>query len=286
MATARVRIKLGGGVAVAVALAFAFVGGHRLPPSAEASEVGERCVEGAALARSVVAIARYFGGPRRDHSGREIVGERATAWFYTSDRYLVTAAHFASDIAQGWHAVELSQAVGEGEPDVWVRSEVRVVHVGKLTDSTRTRGAAPDVHARDLAILELREPFPDARVLDTRTEPPSPGEPVLVPAYPDGRLRFAQGIVREDDQLSAKYGGLSLLEVHGTNRLLLNGGASGAPVLDCRRGRVVAVLNGLLTGPALPMPLPKDIVVPTPWGSPTNTAVPVSILESIKNQSL
>jgi hypothetical protein len=283
MATARVRARLGVGVTAAVTLVLMFSGRAPTPSPAQAAE---RCVDGEAFARSVVAIARYFGEARRDQSGKDIVGERATGWFYTSGRYLVTAAHFASDIAQGWHEVELSQATREGEPDVWVRSEVRVVHFGKLAESARSRSAAPDVHPRDLAILELREAFPNARVLDTRTEPPSPGEPVLVAAYPDGRLRLAQGIVREDDQLAARYAGLSLLEVQGTNRLLLNGGASGAPVLDCRRGEVVAVLNGLLTGSALPLPLPKNTVVPTPWGSPTNTAVPVSILESIKKQSL
>jgi hypothetical protein len=69
--------------------------------------------------------------------------------------------------------------------------------------------------------------------------------------------------------------------VKGDNRLLLDGGTSGAPVLDCRQGHVVAVLNGLLTGPSLPFLPPERSVVPTPWGSPTNTAVPAATLAAI-----
>jgi len=41
------------------------------------------------------------------------------------------------------------------------------------------------------------------------------------------------------------------------------------------------VLNGLLTGPSLPFLQPSHSVVPTPWGSPTNTAVPAATLAAI-----
>ncbi|WP_336489793.1 hypothetical protein [Methylobacterium nigriterrae] len=54
-------------------------------------------------------------------------------------------------------------------------------------------------------------------------------------------------------------------------------------MLDCGQGRVFAVRNGLLTSPSLPF-LPPNRVVPTPWGSPTNTAVPASTLAAIRNR--
>jgi hypothetical protein len=129
--------------------------------------------------------------------------------------------------------------------------------------------------------LELREPFSNARVLDVQAELPAINSTVLVLGYPRGRMQAARSIARESRTPTGKFEGLTLLEVQGENRLLLNGGASGAPVLDCRDGRVVGVLNGLLTGPSLPF-LPREhSVVPTAWGSPTNTAVPTAALVSI-----
>jgi hypothetical protein len=104
---------------------------------------------------------------------------------------------------------------------------------------------------------------------------------VLVLGYPGGRMQAARGTVREIKDPPVRYAGLTFLEVQGDNRLLLNAGTSGAPVLDCRQGRVVAVLNSLLTGPSLPFPPSGQPVVPTAWGSPTNTAMPASILTAI-----
>ena len=57
-------------------------------------------------------------------------------------------------------------------------------------------------------------------------------------------------------------------------------------MLDCREGRVTAVLNGLLTGPSIPFLPPESSVIPTPWGSPTNTAVPATMLESMGGETL
>ena len=62
-------------------------------------------------------------------------------------------------------------------------------------------------------------------------------------------------------------------------------GVSGAPVLDCRHGRVTAVITGLLTGHRLSF-LPADTVVPTPWGSPTNAAVPARALAALQGPDI
>jgi hypothetical protein len=211
--------------------------------------------------------------------GKEIVGERATAWFYTSPRLLVTAAHFASDLsAKAWQEAELTQAAARGRPERTIRVRIRV------TDQGRVPGPGEDSQARsptDVAILELEDPFPDAQALAVEPTRPAKDNTVLVLGYPDGQMRAARGIVRETDGPADDLAGLALVEVEGSNRLLFNAGASGSPVVDCRKGRVVAVLNGLLTGHSLPF-LPQNYsLIPTPWGSPANTAVPASALAAL-----
>jgi V8-like Glu-specific endopeptidase len=253
---------------------------------AKAQEAGAACVDPGELARSVVSIVWNFSQARRDRAGREFVGQRATAWFYTSPRLLVTAAHFANELpTDGWQEAELRQASRDGEPDTTVRVRLRVSVRGRVSDD-RLNGTGPGAGlAEDLAILELQDPFPNARVLDIHPEAPAKDATVLVLGYPAGKMQAARGIVRETENSARRYPGLALFEVQGSNRLLLNGGASGAPVLDCRHGRVVAVLNGLLTGPSLPFLPPESSVIPTPWGSPTNTAVPASTLAALMDRS-
>jgi hypothetical protein len=258
------------------------VGGTIAPADGQAPE--SSCVDPSAYARSVVSVTWYFDQVRRDGAGQEIVGERATAWFYNSPQILVTAAHFANELpAEGWQEAELRQVIREGE-DVKVRSLLRVLAKGK-TPRGRERGVGTSIGAaEDTAILELRDPFPNAQVLDIEPELPATDATVLILGYPGGRMQAPRGIVRKTEDLAGRYAGLTLLEVQGDNRLLLNGGASGAPVLDCRQGRVVAVLNGLLTGPTLPFLPPERAAVPTAWGSPTNTAVPASTLATIRDR--
>lgn len=249
---------------------------------AEAQEQTRSCVDASPSARAVVSVARYFNEPLREGNG-EVVGEQATAWFYTSPRLLVTAAHFANDFPDGaWQEVELRQAVREGQPEIATRVRLRVAVKGRISEGPR-RGPGTTGLADDVAIMELHDPFPNATVLDVQATLPTPDATVLVVGYPDGRMQAARGIVRRAGDAVSRYSGLALVEVQGDNRLLLNAGASGAPVLDCAKGAVVAVLNGLLTSPSLPFLPPQYAVVPTPWGSPTNTAVPASTLAAIRN---
>jgi Trypsin-like peptidase domain len=266
-------------------LALLFIGAPKGMLGAQAEEAAPACVDPAPYTRSVVSIAWYFDEARTGSFGNQWIGSRATAWFYRSPRFLVTAAHFAEDMpTSGWRDAELHQADAEGSLGNTFRTQIRIVSKGEFAQGDRPR-ALPRPQPDDLAILELRDPFPNAHVLDVRPSPPKQGEIVLIPSYPAGKLRFANGMVRNTEDAS-RYAGLSLLEVHGSNRLLLNGGASGAPVLDCREGRVTAILNGLLTGPSIPFLPPESSVLPTPWGSPTNTAVPATMLESIRGGML
>jgi Trypsin-like peptidase domain len=252
---------------------------------AQAEETAASCVDPSERARSVVSIVRYFDKPQRNAAGEEIFGERATAWFYTSPRLLVTAAHFARDLSnRDWQEAELRQASQDREPGTRVRVQLRVIAQRLSADDPGSGAERNTPLTDDVAILELREPFPDAHVLDVQLEPPAADATVLVLGYPGGRMEAARGTVREVRDPPRKYAGLTFLEVQGDNRLLLNAGTSGAPVLDCRQGRVIAVLNGLLRGPSLPFLPPERSVVPTPWGSPTNTAVPASTLTAIRSR--
>ncbi|WP_457108095.1 trypsin-like peptidase domain-containing protein [Methylobacterium sp. P5_C11] len=250
---------------------------------AETQQSGGSCVDPSRAARAVVSITRYFSEPQRDGRG-EVVGERATAWFYTSPRLLVTAAHFAIGFPdEGWHEAELRQSAHEGEPEVTARVQVRVTVKGRISEGPK-RGPGSTGLADDVAIMELHDPFPNATVLDVQPTAPAHDDPVLVLGYPEGQMQAARGIVRQAAESAGRYTGLALLEVQGANRLLLDHGASGAPVLDCGKGAVVAVLNGLLTSPPL-LFLPRGhAAIPTPWGSPTNTAVPASTLVAIRNR--
>jgi hypothetical protein len=133
-------------------------------------------------------------------------------------------------------------------------------------------------HAEKIAVLELGAPFPGATALPTRAAPLVANEPVLSLAYPDLKLRYAGGrFVRleSDDALA----GAALLEMHdGNDRLVLDHGASGAPVLDCD-GRVVAVVTNVLSQTV--DILSQTIRVSTPWETPNVVAVPVAPLGSL-----
>lgn len=277
------------GCAIGLALLPIIVGFDGAHLRAGTRDAGPPCVDPSELARSVVSLVWFFDKARLGDAGRDVVGQRATAWFYTSPRLLVTANHFAAELPEGWQDAELRQAGREGKPDRAARVRLRVMAEGAVSerDWQGRRGSVDGrpALAEDIAILELQEPFPNAQILEVEAKSPSTNSTVLIMGYPGGKMQAVLGTVRTADDLVGRYSGLELIEVQGSNRLLLGHGASGAPVLDCRGGRVVAVLNGLLTGPSLPLLPPEHSVIPTPWGSPTNTAVPVSTLVALPDRS-
>ena len=130
-------------------------------------------------------------------------------------------------------------------------------------------------HSEKIAVLELRTAFSGAQGLRIRTEPLAPEERVVSLAYPGNRLRFVGGrFVQYGD--SDKLAGTALLEMYdGDNRLVLDHGASGAPVVDCQ-GRVVAIVSNIFTQ-TLQFPS-RAIRVSTAWGSPNVVSVPSQIL--------
>ena len=208
--------------------------------------------------KSTMSIARHFNEDERK-AQPGVIGIRGTAWFLSS-RLLVTAAHVSEAMqlsALEWKDVEMQN--GEGKRSV----SVRVLHFAGL-------------HVEKIAVLELRAEIPDAAVLRRRAEPLIADEQVVSLAYPDNQLRFAGGrFVQEGDD--DKFAGSALFEMYdGNDRLVLDHGASGAPVLDCD-GRVVAVVTTLITRT---MNFLSNVIrVSTAWQSPNVVAIPIHVLK-------
>src|SRR5262245_22834922 len=186
------------------------------------------CIDPSSLVRSTVDITRVFSeDERREDPG--VLGIRGTGWFLSS-RSLVTAAHVADAMRlseQAWKPIEMRERERKGT--IFARI-LRVV--GSRSEK--------------MAVLELERSFPSAVPLPIRREALAPDEPVVSLAYPGGRLRFAQGrFVRYGEE--EKFLGAALLEFYdGNDRLVLDHGASGAPVLDCK-GRVAAVVSAVIS---------------------------------------
>jgi hypothetical protein len=222
------------------------------------SRVEAACLDPATLAHSTMSIARDFN-EEESKAQPGIIGIRGTAWFLSS-RLLVTAAHVAEAMqlsAQEWKDLEIRD--GESKRSV----AVRVRHL-----------AGPQVEK--IAVLELRSAIPDAVVLQRRAGPLVPEESVVSLAYPKSQLRFAGGrfVKYADDE---KLAGSALLEMYdGDDRLVLDHGASGAPVLDCD-GRVVAVVMILMTRT---MSFLSNVIrISTAWNSPNVVAIPIDVLK-------
>jgi trypsin-like peptidase len=218
---------------------------------------GASCIEPSTLVRSTASLTRHFSDEQR-REAPAILGIRGTGWFL-SRQSIVTAAHVAEAMRLSpaeWTEIEL------GEEDSRHLVSARILRVaGSL--------------AEKMAVLELKAPLTGVAILPVRAEPLAPEERLVSLAYPDGKLRFAGGRFAEygaDDRLK----GLALIEMHdGNDRLVLDHGASGAPVLDCA-GRVAAVVSTLLTRTiALPT---GEVRVSTAWQTPNVLSIPAGPL--------
>jgi trypsin-like peptidase len=227
------------------------------------SRIEAACTDPSMFVQSTMSIARHFNEEERK-ALPGVIGIRGTAWFLSS-RLLVTAAHVAEAMhlsPDEWKDVEMKNADGK-------RSlSVRVLHL-----------AGRD--AEKIAVLELRSEILDAAVLQRRAEPLIADEQVVSLAYPDNQLRFAGGrFVQEGDD--DKFAGSALFEMYdGNDRLVLDHGASGAPVLDCD-GRVVAVVTTLITRT---MNFLSNVIrISTAWQSPNVVAIPIQVLKDFPSR--
>ncbi len=223
------------------------------------SRVEAECVDPAAFVQATASITRHFSDDER-RADTGLLGIHGTAWFL-SPSLMATAGHVAEEMhlsGLAWTQIEI--AVGGEEQSISVRIQ-------------RLAGSG----AEKIALLELRTGFPRAQSFQTRARPLVPGEPLVSLAYPSSTLRFAKGrFVRQGDD--DKVSGMALLEmVDGDDRLVLDHGASGAPVLDCE-GRVVAVVSNIFATTLTFMS--QAIRISTAWGSPNVASVPIAVLEA------
>lgn len=216
------------------------------------------CIDPATLSHSTASIARYFDDNERE-ARPSLLGVSGTGWFL-SPTSMATVEHVASSMhlsEQSWKPIEIGTA--EKQQSIPVR-------IARLAGS----------HAEKIAVLELQTAFPGGLGVELRTEPLLPEEPVVSLAYPEQHPRVAAGrfVKYGDDE---KFAGTALLEMYdGNDRLVLDHGASGAPVCDCT-GRAVAVVSNLFTKTMQFMS--STIRISTAWGNPNVVSVPIQVLK-------
>jgi Trypsin-like peptidase domain len=217
------------------------------------------CVDPTQLARSAVSIMRYFDDAEHD-ARPDLIGIRGTGSFLSPTTILsaehVTAAMKLS--TEDWKPLEIVN--GDGSQFIAARIQ-------------RLAGSQAD----KLAVIELQRPVSNVRSVAIRREPLAPDEQVIALAYPAGRPQLVGGRFVRIEEDDSKLAGMALLELYeGENRLVIDHGASGAPVVDCA-GRVVAVVSFVFTQTIAGFSHP--IRVSTAWGMPNVVSVPASTLE-------
>jgi hypothetical protein len=230
--------------------------------SQPAEIISERCIDKESSAQSVAAITRYSHLYDDPHVVTVFGIEGGSIWFLKEDEP-VLALHVAKSLGlsnREWIPVELYQ----NEPDAKIHRHQRI----------RARLLRTITWGLDgLAVLKLEEPFEGARPLVIRAEPLKPGEKIITPAYPGGLFELATGhflgidLALSTEKKEASYA----IEIDG-NRLALDSGASGAPVLDCT-GRVVAAVSAQVY-----VVSENGLEEATLRGQQTNIAIPVTIL--------
>ena len=218
------------------------------------------CVDPMQLAQSTVSIARFFDDG--ENAARpDLAAIRGTAWFL-SPTSIVTAEHVAAAMllsAQDWKTLKIDG--DDGSRSV----KARIQHVA---------GA----EAEKLAVIELQAPIERARVAEIRREPLVPEEHVMTITYSAGRPHPVAGRYVGLGE-AGKLAGMALMEFYeGDNRLVVDHGASGAPVLDCE-GRVAAVVSNVFTQS---IQAPSRVIrISTAWGTPNVVSVPLQALADL-----
>jgi hypothetical protein len=215
------------------------------------------CIDPSTLAKTTVSISRDLEVEQRKWVPG-VVGIAGTGWFLSA-RLLVTAAHVAE-------AMGLASA-NWTEIEVWDGKSKTMV-------ATRIHRLLGPIYEK-MALLELMVPLSGAVTLSVRREPLQPDEPVVALAYPNSHLRFAAGRFVAFE-VGRNFPGAALMEIYeGNDRLVLDHGASGAPVLDCQ-GRVVAVVSSILTQ-TLRFNF-GAVRVSTAWQTPNVLSMPADVL--------
>ena len=224
------------------------------------SRLHAACIEPAQLAHSAVGIMRYFEGDE-GAARPDLIGVRASAWFLSSTE-IVTAEHVVVGMklsTQRWKPIEIQ----DGDD---IRSiPARIKRLAGLD-------------AEKLAVLELQSAVPGARNAALRLAPLVPEDRVVTLAYSKRQSRVVGGrFVQYGDD--GRLAGSALLEMYdGDDRLVVDRGASGAPVFDCE-GRIAAVVSTVITQ-MIPT-LSGQMRISTAWGAPNVLSVPIQALTEL-----
>jgi hypothetical protein len=214
------------------------------------------CVDSTNLKHSTAAIIRHLEEAERYRS--DVIGIQGSGWFL-SPTTIVTVEHVTAAMklsADDWKMLEVVNEAG---------SQFIAARVQRLVGPESER----------LAVVELQSAVAGAQSVAIRRQPLAPEERVATIAYPAGRRQLVQGrFVRFGD--GGKLSGMALLELfEGENRLIVDHGASGAPVLDCE-GRVAAVVSNVFTQSI--QWAYHEIRYTTAWGMPNVVSVPIDAL--------
>ena len=212
------------------------------------------CIDSALLAHSTVGITRYFDDAERTAQS-DFLGIQGTGWFRSSTA-IVTVEHVvaAMGLSNGdWKVLTIEGAAESYS--IPVRIE-RVMGTG----------------SEKLAVLELQTAISSARSVPIRMSPLMPDDRVVTVAYPNRERRAVTGRFVQY-ATDGKLAGTGLLEIYeGSDRLVIDHGASGAPVFDCE-GRIAAVISTVITQ-IFQTPFGKQRVS-TAWGTPNVVSVPI-----------
>ncbi len=221
---------------------------------------------------SVVSITRYYTDQERVNLRTSSYGVRGTAWFFHSSRYVVTAEHVIASpelSMTNWTTFEFYRT---GAIDKAVSVSVRLYRVVE-TSWKREK----------LAILELKEPFPDTVPFSVRTESLVTNVPISSLGYPNEATLSTvagtyYGLASESVEFQ-RFSGALLFEMYKENdRHSFGHGASGSPIFDAN-SKVVGVVGDIIASDASFGD--KIITLPTPWGYPTHAVIPVENLSSV-----
>ena len=218
------------------------------------------CIDPALLAHSTVSIMRHFDDAERN-ARPNLIGVRGTGWFL-SPTTIVTAEHVTAGMklsAAEWKPLEIA----DGDGSQFIAARIQRLAGGQ---------------AERLAVIELQHAVSAARSVTIRRGPLVPEEQVMTLAHPAGRPHPVAGrFVRFGDD--GKLAGMALLEFYeGENRLVIDHGASGAPVIDCD-GRVAAVISNVFTQSIAWAS--HQIRISTAWGMPNVVSVPIDALDEL-----
>lgn len=196
----------------------------------------------------------------------------ATAWFYKSGKFLVTARHVASGMgltSNDWSEIELWRPDATGQLI--------------LTDKISARSYYEHSFFTDgIAILELERPVQKIKPLKIRTSPLLKGERLKSLGFFGKKAHFAEGrFLFQESVAKGNRSNFALFEMRNREDIAaLDYGSSGAPLLDWR-GNVVAIATISMSysqksadGEEMPSSAPR--------GEGTNKGVPLSVLRDFK----